>query len=206
MNLYDSLMEMVMIEDSVDEYMDRREAEAVLESVLSKAGLRKEDLQDPEKVKKALKNLNGITSEYEKRSAIISIITSIIQTINAIISITAKFSTEGKVAQALSILLVQIVSEIAKYQLGVSDYRKLLNKIDNEIKKVSNQIAKLNKADNPDKAKIKQLEEIRDNLKRSKAEIIKRMKEENKIEGKKEEPINPEAQNPMAAFTGMLTN
>ena len=50
---------------------------------------------------------------------------------------------------------------------------------------------------------IKELEAIRDNLKKSKAEVIKRMKEENKIEGK-DEPINPEAQNPMAAFTGMI--
>ena len=192
--LYDELMEMVIDDDLY----------SVQESVLSKAGLSKEDLQDPDKVKKAIKNLNCITSEYEKRSTIINIITAVIQTINALVSLTAKFSTEGKVAQALSMLVVQVISEIAKYHLGVSDYRKLLNKVDKEIAHVSNQIAKLNKSDKANKDDIKKLEEIRNNLKKSKAEIIKQMKEENKIEGKNE-PINPEAQNPVAAFTGLIS-
>ena len=192
--LYDELMEMV-IDD---------ELSSVQESVLSKAGLSKEDLQNPDKVKKAIKNLNGITSEYEKRSTIINIITAVIQTINAIVSLTAKFSTEGKIAQVLSMLVVQVISEIAKYNLGVSDYRKLLNKVDKEIAHITNQIAKINKSKNPNKEDIKKLEEIRNNLKKSKAEIIKQMKEENKIEGKNE-PINPEAQNPVAAFTGLIS-
>ena len=99
MSLYEELLECVIDDDS----------EVIRESVLNKAGLNKEDLRDPEKVKKALKNLNGITSEYEKRSAIINIISSVIQTINALISITGKFSTEGKIAQALSILVVMIL-------------------------------------------------------------------------------------------------
>ena len=192
--LYDELMEMV-IDD---------ELSSVQESVLSKAGLSKEDLQNPDKVKKAIKNLNGITSEYEKRSTIINIITAVIQTINAIVSLTTKFSTEGKIAQVLSMLVVQVISEIAKYNLGVSDYRKLLNKVDKEIAHITNQIAKINKSKNPNKEDIKKLEEIRNNLKKSKAEIIKQMKEENKIEGKNE-PINPEAQNPVAAFTGLIS-
>ena len=126
--LYDELMEMV-IDD---------ELSSVQESVLSKAGLSKEDLQNPDKVKKAIKNLNGITSEYEKRSTIINIITAVIQTINAIVSLTTKFSTEGKIAQVLSMLVVQVISEIAKYNLGVSDYRKLLNKVDKEIAHITN--------------------------------------------------------------------
>lgn len=193
MTLYDQLMECVIDDDP----------QIVIESVLSKAGLSKEDLQDPEKVKKALKNLNGITSEYEKRSAIISIITSVIQTIAVMVELFGGAGVKGKAAQALSMLVVQVISEIAKYHLGVSDYRKLLNKLDTQIKKTTNKIAKLNEKENPDKEAIKELEAIRDNLKRSKAEVIKRMKEENKIEGK-DEPINPEAQNPMAAFTGMI--
>lgn len=101
-------------------------------------------------------------------------------------------------------LVVQVISEIAKYNLGVSDYRKLLNKVDKEIAHITNQIAKINKSKNPNKEDIKKLEEIRNNLKKSKAEIIKQMKEENKIEGKNE-PINPEAQNPVAAFTGLIS-
>ena len=193
MTLYDQLMECVIDDDP----------QIIIESVLSKAGLSKEDLQDPEKVKKALKNLNGITSEYEKRSAIISIITSVIQTIAVMVELFGGAGVKGKAAQALSMLVVQVISEIAKYHLGVSDYRKLLNKLDTQIKKTTNKIAKLNEKENPDKEAIKELEAIRDNLKRSKAEVIKRMKEENKIEGK-DEPINPEAQNPMAAFTGMI--
>lgn len=192
MSLYEELLECIIDDDDM----------IINESVLNKAGLSKEDLKDPEKVKVAIKKLNGITSEYEKRSAIINIISSIIQTINAIISITAKFNTEGAIAQALSILLVQVVTEIAKYHFGVSDYRKLINKIDKEIDKVSKQIDKLSN-DEDNKEKIKQLEEIRNNLKKSKGEVMKRMREENKIEGKEEE-INPEAQNPVAAFTGML--
>lgn len=193
MILYDQLMECVIDDDP----------QIIVESVLSKAGLSKEDLQDPEKVKKALKNLNGITSEYEKRSAIISIITSVIQTIAVMVELFGGAGVKGKAAQALSMLVVQVISEIAKYHLGVSDYRKLLNKLDTQIKKTTNKIAKLNEKENPDKEAIKELEAIRDNLKKSKAEVIKRMKEENKIEGK-DEPINPEAQNPMAAFTGMI--
>ena len=193
MSLYEELLECVIDDDS----------EVIRESVLNKAGLNKEDLRDPEKVKKALKNLNGITSEYEKRSAIINIISSVIQTINALISITGKFSTEGKIAQALSILVVQTITEIAKYHLGVSDYRKLINKIDTQINKISKKIEKLNKDDKDHKEEIKQLEEIRNNLKRSKGEVMKRMREENKIEGKEEE-INHEAEHPMSAFTDMI--
>ena len=98
---------------------------------------------------------------------------------------------------------MQTITEIAKYHLGVSDYRKLINKIDTQINKISKKIEKLNKDDKDHKEEIKQLEEIRNNLKRSKGEVMKRMREENKIEGKEEE-INPEAEHPMSAFTGMI--
>ena len=147
MSLYDELLELVIEDDP----------QIMIESVLSKAGLSKEDLQDPEKVKKAINNLNGITSEYEKRSAIISIITSIIQTIAVMVELFGNASVKGKAAQALSMLIVQIISEIAKYHLGVSDYRKLLNKIDGQIKKTTNKIAKLNEKENNKEIRVERL-------------------------------------------------
>ena len=199
MTYYDNLMEMVIEEDSIEEYNERR----LNESVLSKAGLSKEDLQNPDKVKEAIKNLNGITSEYEKRKTIISIFTAVLQTINSMVAIFGKWTTHGKVINVLSGLLIQVVSEIAKYHLGVSDYRKLINKIDKEIKYISDKIAKLNKAKEPDKEQIKQLEEVRENLRKSKDEILRKMKSENKIEGNTG-AINPEPQNPIAAFTGIV--
>ena len=202
MNYIDSLMEMVIEEDSIEEYKDRLDEIALQESLLSKIGLSKEDLQNPNKVKEAIKNLNGITSEYEKRSTYINMISSLLQTISSLLSLVDKFP-KGKLIAILSNFVIQMITSIANYHLGVSDYRKLLNKIDTQISKTSKRIEKLNKDDKDHKDEIKQLEEIRNNLKKSKGEVMKRMREENKIEGKEEE-INPEAQHPMAAFTGMI--
>ena len=200
MDLYESLMEIVITEDTTEEYIERR----LLEGVLSKAGLNKEDLQNPDKVRAAIKNLNGITSEFEKRNTAISILTALLQAINSLIAIFGKTDTKAKVINVLVGLLIQVVSEGAKYHFGVSDYRKLLAKIDTQIKHVTDKIAKENKSNNPDKQKIRDLEEIRENLRKSKDEVLKRMKAENKIEGNGDEKINPEPQNPIAAFTGLI--
>ena len=200
MDLYDSLMEIIITEDTTEEYIERR----LLEGVLSKAGLNKEDLQNPDKVKTAIKNLNGITSEFEKRNTAISMLTALLQTITSLVAIFGKTDTKAKVINVLIGFVIQIVSEGAKYQFGVSDYRKLIAKIDTQIKHVTDKIAKENKSDNPNKQNIKDLEEIRENLRKSKDEVLKRMKAENKIEGNGNEKINPEPQNPIAAFTGLI--
>lgn len=189
---YDMLMELVMDDDN---------SEVFNESVLTKMGITKDDLQNPDKVKKCLTKLNGITSEYEKRSAIIGIFSAMLQGINGLIGVFGKLDKNAKIANVMIAMLIQIITEAARYNFGVSDYRKLLNKVDNEIKKVTNKISKLDV--DKDKETIKQLEEIRENLRKSKDEIIKRMKAENKVEGKNE-PINPEAQSPIAAFTGLI--
>lgn len=204
MNYIDSLMEMVIEEDSIEEYKDRLDEIALQESLLSKIGLSKEDLQNPNKVKEAIKNLNGITSEYEKRSTYINMISSLLQTISSLLSLVDKFP-KGKLIAILSNFVIQMITSIANYHLGVSDYRKLLAKIDNEIKKTTNSIAKLKDDYSPEaRAKIKELEKARENLRKSKDVIFDRMKKENAIEGNSNKKINPEPASPMAAFTGMI--
>lgn len=205
MDYADKLLESVIEEDSIEEYKERIEFETLQESLLSKIGLEKKDLQNPDKVRKAIKNLNGITSEYERRSMFITIISSILQTISSLISLT-NWSPQGKLISILSNFVIQLATSIANYHLGVSDYRKLIAKIDTEIKKTTNAIVKLNKKEDTieNREKIKELEKVRNNLRRSKDVIIDRMRKENAIEGRPNKKINPEPASPMAAFTGMI--
>ena len=204
MDYVENLLELAIEEDSIEEYKERLNEIALQESLLSKIGLEKKDLQDPNKVKSAIKNMNGITSEYEKRSTYVSIISSLLQTISSLISLT-EWSPKGKAVSIISNFIIQLITSIANYHLGVSDYRKLLAKIDNEIKKTTNKIAKL-KDDYSEngKEKIKELEKVRENLRKSKDVIIDRMRKENAIEGHPNKKINPEPKSPMAAFTGMI--
>lgn len=203
MDYIDSLLELAIEEDSIEEYKERLDEIALQESLLSKIGLEKKDLQDPNKVKEAIKNLNGITSEYEKRSTYVNMISSLLQTISSLLSLVEKFP-KAKLIAILSNFVIQQIASIANYHLGVSDYRKLIDKIDNEIKKTTNAISKLKNDNSPEaRDKVKELEKARDNLRKSKDVIFDRMKKENAIEGHPNKKINPEPPSPMAAFTGM---
>ena len=161
--------------------------QVVLESILVKLQLSKEDLTDPEKIKQAVSKINAIDDEYERRNSIISFAGSILGFATSICGVLA-VTAEGKIISIIMSLFINICKEGAKYTFGVSDYRKLLGYINREIDKIERKKTKIKNRDEEihDTISLKELEEYESKLENSKDIILAELRKANRKVPKEE--------------------
>jgi len=154
--------------------------ESLTESVLTKLGISRAELVDPEKVKQAVSKINSIDDEYERKNAAISVAGAILSGVVGLTGLVIQATPQGQIATALLSVFVSIATEGARYAFGVSDYRKLLGQINREIARIEKKKAKLKEKPDYDKSAYKELEDLEGKLEDSKDVIIKEMRKANR--------------------------